>query len=296
MTLALVFALTMVWVPVLAVVVQTASLPLTAGTRDAARTSVRRCALLAAALTVVVAGFAAAVADAWPLWVSGAAGFHVVWWIGARPLHRRNAATLRAEAVAVRSDDAMPGAVPVARRVASLVPREDRPIVPAAAWAVPVAVLVASAVAISWGALARSEGTGRIVVACALWAGAATFLAGWGHWARAQRRTSQDLSGAQDPAAAERLYDNFRRFMVRGIFVGTSLATLVFAGAAAAVVWLGDQASGLAVWVAAIGGSAVGVWGGVFGALADRQRRAIVEAGGVPPEPSLRSAARPPTA
>lgn len=290
MTIALAFALTMVWVPVLAVVVQTASLRLTPGTREAAGAALRRCTALALFGTVCLAAVGAVAAAPWPLWVSGMAGFHVVWWIGARPLHRRDAEAVAAE-VAAATEDSAPATQPSSRRVASLVSRDEAVPVPGALWAVPAAVLVLSAAALWWGLAERDADDARALVATSLWLGGASFLAAWGFWARAQRRSPQDLSRASDPAHVDALCREFRRFVVRGLFAGTVFATTVFAGAAAAAAWLGDDATALLGWAGGLGGALVGVWGAVFGALADRRRRAILEAGGVPPEPVLRSAA-----
>lgn len=282
MTLAFVFALTMAWVPVLAVLVQTASLRLTPGTQDAARDALRRCAALALVLTAGIAALGLAVVVPWPLWVCGMAGFHVSWWVGARPLHRRDAA-------AVAAETASPPA-PASRRVASLVPRDEDDPVRGAAWAVPGAVLVVSGAGLLWGLVERDADDTRVVVATSLWLGGASFLAAWGFWARAQRRAPQDLSRAPDAPRVDALCREFRRFVVRGLFAGTVLATAVFAGAAVAAAWLGDGASGLLGWAGGLGGAFLGVWGALFGALADRRRRAILEAGGVPPEPGARRA------
>lgn len=267
------------WMPLVGVIVQTARLPLSDGTRAAAAASRRRCAGFAVGWCAVVAALAAATDATWPLLVASLAAFHVGWWVGAAPLHRRG----RAEA------DAPHDGRPTSRRVASLAPRDPERLLPATAWIVPTAAVALSAVLIVAAFVGGRLSAERSMLVAAMWCGGLSFLLAWGLWARAQSRAPQDLSLAPDAAEVDRAYAAYRRFMVRSVWAGATLASGLFAAIAAAAAWTGDDpASGpLLGWVGGVGGSLVGVAGAVFGAVADRRRRAILELGGVPPDVRL---------
>ncbi len=285
MTIGIVFALTMAWAPTLAVLTQTVRMrSMTEGTREAGRLALRRTIVIALAFSgaAVAAMYGLENAPAIPF-VLGGAAFHVGWWIGALPLIRRDRAAIAAERTAPPA---------TTRRVASLVVRDEETILPRRFWALPILALLASAAVVAWAAADGrvSWGTRGWVVGN-LWFGALLFLAGWGLWAIAAGRTKQDLSTATDPTEVDRLCRDFRRFVVRSLFVGTSLAVALFAGGAAAVALWGGLAGAGAIggWLGGVGGSLIGIYGAVFGVLADRRRRAIIELGGVPPDVAVRA-------
>lgn len=305
MTFGLVFALGMAWAPTCGVLTQTVGIrALTPGTREAGRVALRRTVLLALAFSAaaVAAHFALEDAPAIPF-VLGGAAFHVGWWLGAGPLLRRDRATVVSESagqgVGQRvgqgvGRDAGQGAARAApsRRVASLVARDEESILPRRLWALPVAALVLSAAVVAWAAAdGRITWGTRAWIVGNLWIGALLFLGGWGWWAIAAGRTRQDLSTATDPTEVDRLCREFRRFVVRALFVGTTLAVAAFAGGAAAVaLWGGAADAGrIGGWLGGAGGTLIGLYGAVFGVLADRRRRAIIELGGVPPDAGVRA-------
>lgn len=280
MIAGIVFTLVMAWAPVLGVVTQTVGMrSMTEGTREAGRLALRRTVLIALAFSgaAVAAMYGLEDAPAIPF-VLGGAAFQTGWWFGALPLIRRDRAAIAAERAAPPSASV---------RVASLVVRDEEAILPRRFWALPILALLASAAVVAWAvADGRFAWGTRGWVVTNLWLGAVSFLAGWGLWAIAAGRTKQDLSTATDRTEVDRLCRDFRRFVVRSLFVGTTLAVALFAGGAAAVaLWGGfEGANEIGGWLAGIGGSLVGVYGAVFGVLADRRRRAIIELGGVPPD------------
>jgi hypothetical protein len=256
--------------------------PMTDGTRDAGRRALRRTVLIALAFSAASAASWFAFEDAPAVfYVLGGSGFHVGWWMGALPLLRRDSPTIAAERAV---------SAPPSRRVASLVARDDESILPRRFWVLPIAALVVSAAMVAWAAAdGRVTWGGRAWIVGNLWFGGLLFLAGWGCWALAAGRAKQDLSTAADPSEVDRLCRDFRRFMVRSLFVGTTLAVVLFAGGAGALALWGDRegAGRIGGWLGGGGGSLLGVLGGVFGLLADRRRRAIIELGGVPPDAVL---------
>ncbi|MCG3135505.1 MAG: hypothetical protein HMLKMBBP_03164 [Planctomycetes bacterium] len=276
-------ALGLTWLAIPAIWVQTARgggalapIRVSEETAAAGRLALRRSVLLAAVLSAAVAG-------AWAM-PGGLvqelllrslvfASIPVVTFIGARPLMTRGVND------AARSD------APESVRTASLVARDENAI-PAWWWAAPSALLVGGAAAV----IVRWPGGGTGALAVSMLSAAASFFAAFGWWATTPRRFRHDLSGARDPAALDAACRAFGRFLSRSIFVVMTLAVGVFAGAAAfAALGSADGSRGaLLGWIGGLGGCLVGLGGAVFGTLADRHRRAILELGGTPPDWSAR--------
>ena len=280
MTFGLWFTVTMAWAPVIGVLSQTLAVrALTPGTREAGRRALRRTVLLAAAFTGVAVAASAAFGDAPPVtFFVAAAAFHTGWWFGARPLLSRDRTAIAAE----RAD-----APPPSRRVASLVVRDEEALLPRRFWALPAAVLLVCAAVIGWaGFEGRVSWHDRGWTAALLWGAGLSVLAGWGLWAVAAARAGQDLSSASDPTEADRLCRDFRRFVVRWLFALTTLAVIACGAGAAALAAAGPDAATARIggWVGGGGGTLIGLLGALFGLLADRRRRAILELGGVPPD------------
>lgn len=272
-------------------------------TAAAARAALRRSVALAAAITVLAAVAVLVLAHARPdaartaLIVTGVCGFHVAFWLGGAPLHRIRRRAFAAPVVAAGAGASGASGAPRAKtRVASLVPRDATTVLPRAWWAAPTALLVApwivilvrAAVAepvagVTLGIVAAATSAGALLVTC------------WGAWAHAVLSTPQDLSGAADPEALDVACRAFRRVLARGIGVMVVLSAVVTAAVAAVALGTEGDPETRNVWCAAlgaIGGSVVGISGGVMGAIADRHRRVILEMGGAPPEPGVRAPAR----
>lgn len=271
------------WLAVGAVCVQTwrgggalAPMSVSDETAAAARESLRRSTLLACAFT-------AAILLAWTctggllqstlLRALMFAAIPVVTFIGARPLLRRGVNP------AARTDD------PPSRRTASLVARDDIAI-GAVWWTLPTATLAGGIAVVGAAWPGGDAGMLAVLSLC----GAASFFAAFGWWAVTPRTFRHDLSGARDPEALDAAYRAFGRFLSRSVFALMVACVSLFSGVAA-VAALGGIESDAGRWLGWIGGGGgalIGLGGGVFGTLADRHRRAILELGGLPPDASRR--------
>ena len=177
-----------------------------------------------------------------------------------------------------RNEAAVDTAAPSTRRVASLVARDDSQLLPVWWWSVPVAIFVAPMAAIPFG----PYGSGTWTTFAVTTAVSGMFGGAWSAWAMLSASSPQDLSGARDPVALDHAWGAFRRFMVRGLFAMTTLAILGCSFLATAAFVL-DGHPGQGGWLGGVGGlvgGLVGTAGAVFGVLADRHRRGILELGG----------------
>lgn len=267
-------------------------------TTEAGRRALRRASGTAFLITLAALGAAAALArngyEAGAralLNVTAIGGFHVVFWWGGAPLLRLQRAGRTPAAAAVPAS-----AAPRSVRVASLVARDDDAIVPAWWWLAPAALLVVAPVA---GAVAAVRGAppsnGTWTILAISGAVSVAFCLPWGAWALTARSVPQDLSGAADPEALDRACRAFRRMLSRGVFACVVAVCGVVATLGVGALATDGDPVAQSRWCALFGGSGgalVGVAGAVLGAVADRHRRAILDLGGRPPEPTF-GAARP---
>jgi hypothetical protein len=287
MTTQSIVALCAAWLSVGGLALQTARAPglvevaLSDETRAAARLALRRGTLIALGISALALASEFLVAPVLPGVAQGLSGFAmfgacplVVFWGGA-PLRRRDAAQAASPAAP-------------ARRVASLTAREPDQILPRRLWLGPALLLDLPLVAAFLVRDGLTTATWTIVAVSTVFG--ATFLLTWGAWARLSTTTPQDLSGAADPEALDRACRAFRVFLARGVFALMTLAVAAATAVSFAAIATDGSPSQSAVLGVGGGvvGSLIGVGGAVLGALADRHRRAILELGGLPPEPGVR--------
>ncbi len=246
----------------------------------------------AAAVTALVAWLLPTPGPA--LLIGGMVVFHVVWWPCAFPLLNHGRPGRKGDAAAAPGPDSALDPAPDAaspdeprRRVASLRDRPRSSYLSPVWWVLPIGVFTITLAeivrAVVTGPTLPSSGATLHLVLEPL--GAVGILIGYGWWAHHSAGTPQDLSQADDPAALEAAYDDFRRFIVRGVFALMTAMVLLLMGSAVAVAHA--PASGFSGatlgMLGGVGGTVVGLAGAAFGTLADVKRLRIRKLKGTAP-------------